>query len=83
MRLVKHGLLMGPGKIIGARPATRVVKNDQNATMRVTYDSQNTKKIVVRAANEAGLWGYREKNGKMASFFRDVMETRRQRELHF
>ena len=61
-RLVRFGLLMGPGKIIGARPASRSIKNDQDATMRVTYDSHNTKKIVVKAANSAGLWVYREKN---------------------
>ena len=76
-RLVRFGLLMGPGKIIGARPASRSVKNDQDATMRVTYDSHNTKKIVVKAANSAGLWGYREKNGKIAPFFRDVIDTGR------
>ena len=68
---------MGPRKIIGARPALRAVKNDQDSTMRVTYDSQNTKKIVVKAANSAGLWGYREKNGKIAPFFRDVIDTGR------
>ena len=60
IRLVKYGLLMGPGKIVGARPATSIVKGDQNATMRVTYDTGNTKKIVVNAAKEAGLWGPRQ-----------------------
>ena len=74
-RLVRFGLLMGPGKIIGARPASRSIKNDQDATMRVTYDSHNTKKILVKAANSAGLWVYREKNGKIAHFFRDVIDT--------
>ena len=77
IRLLKYGLLMGPGKIVGARPAIGIVKSDRNATMRVTYDTLNTKKIVVKAAKEAGLWGHREKNGKIRPFFRDVMETGR------
>ena len=68
---------MGPRKIIGAHPASIAVKNDQESPMRVTYDSINTKKIVVKAAKAADLWGHQEKNDKMIPFFRDVINTGR------
>ena len=45
--------------------------------MRVTYDSKNTKRIVVKAAKNADLWGHRKKNGKIIPFFRDVIDTGR------
>ena len=46
--------------------------------MRVTYDSEKTKRIVVRAAKSANLWGHQERKGKgKIAFFRDVPNLKR------
>ena len=68
-RLVNFGFLFGPGKIIGARPVSNTARSNKTTTMRVTYDSEKTKKIVIKTAKEAHLWG--DQKGRSA-FFRDV-----------
>ena len=69
MQLVNYGFLFGPGKIIGARPVSSTVRGSKTTTMRITYDSKETKKMVIKTARNAHLWGYQE--GRSA-FFRDV-----------
>jgi hypothetical protein len=77
-RLVNFGFLFGPGKIIGASPISNTVRGNKSTTMRITYDSGKTKKMVIKTARDAHLWG--DQKGRSA-FFRDVPKpTQKKRE---
>ena len=78
-RLVNFGFLFGPGKIIGARPVSNTVRGDKSTTMRITYDSGKTKKMVIKTARDAHLWS--DQKGRSA-FFRDVPKPTPKKQEH-
>ena len=68
--LVKHGFRFRPQNIIGARPTLNTARNGHRSPMQVTYNSPETKSVVIKATKAAHVWNTREKKekGKLTNF---------------
>lgn len=71
--LVKHGLKFRPQNIIRARPTSDTTRNDKTLQMRVTYDSAETKSVVIKAAKAGHIWNSRQKKEKgKLTYFKEI-----------
>ena len=68
--LVPYGFLYSPEKIVGARRSSDTSRNGQTVATRVTYNNEETKADVIKAAKAGKIWDSRKRKveGKHAFF---------------
>ena len=59
--LVPFGFLYSPERIVGARRSSNTSRNGQSVATRVTYDNEETKADVIKAAKAGQIWDLRER----------------------